>query len=222
MGLGGCYSCIKYLMFAFNFLFWLIGCALLGLGIWIRVDPNFEKYVNSQDQFNMLYTAAYILIAVGIIIMVIGFLGCCGAIRENTCMLGGFFVCLFIIFAVLLGFGIWAVVSKDTLRANIEDTLVSWVNKYRDDPAARNVMDNIQRDFDCCGAKRGRRDYPSDLEPESCKKQFYEEPCADSFFKWVSDHMLIIAGVAIGIAIVLILGMVFSMVLCCAIKEVNA
>jgi hypothetical protein len=28
-----------------------------------------------------------LLIAVGVIIMVLGFLGCCGAIKENRCML---------------------------------------------------------------------------------------------------------------------------------------
>lgn len=27
------------------------------------------------------------MIAIGVIIMVIGFLGCCGAIRENRCLL---------------------------------------------------------------------------------------------------------------------------------------
>lgn len=30
----------------------------------------------------------YILIAAGALIMVVGFLGCCGAIRESPCMLG--------------------------------------------------------------------------------------------------------------------------------------
>lgn len=28
-----------------------------------------------------------LMIAIGVIIMVLGFLGCCGAIRENRCML---------------------------------------------------------------------------------------------------------------------------------------
>ena len=58
------------------------------MGIWVRVDPNFQEYVQSTaESFNHLYTAAYVLIAVGVIIMVIGFLGCCGAIRESQCML---------------------------------------------------------------------------------------------------------------------------------------
>ena len=35
-----------------------------------------------------LFTAAYLLIAVGTIAFIIGFLGCKGSYSENTCMLG--------------------------------------------------------------------------------------------------------------------------------------
>lgn len=85
-------------MFAFNFLFWLLGCVILGIGIWIKVDPTTISDLAKEDAqlqkfFDELHTAnyesfgAYVLIAVGSIIMVIGFLGCCGAIRESQCML---------------------------------------------------------------------------------------------------------------------------------------
>ncbi len=67
--------------------FQLLGCAILGVGIWVRVDPHFKEYVDSSEAFNYLYTGAYILIFVGVTIMIIGFLGCCGAIRESQCML---------------------------------------------------------------------------------------------------------------------------------------
>ena len=69
-------------------MFQLLGCAIIGVGIWIRVDPNLSQYVESSDAFNYLYTGAYMLIGVGLVSMVIGFLGCCGAIRESQCMLG--------------------------------------------------------------------------------------------------------------------------------------
>ena len=67
--------------------FQLLGCAILGVGIWVRVDPNFKQYVDNSESFNYLYACAYILIVVGVIVMVVGFLGCCGAIRESQCML---------------------------------------------------------------------------------------------------------------------------------------
>ena len=69
------------------FVFQLLGCAVLGVGIWVRADPQFREYVDSNGNFNFLYTGAYILIVVGVIIMLVGFLGCWGALRENQAML---------------------------------------------------------------------------------------------------------------------------------------
>ena len=68
-------------------LFQLLGCAILGCGLWIRFDPQFEKYVNSSATFGELYIGSYILLGVGACVMVVGFLGCCGAIRESQRLL---------------------------------------------------------------------------------------------------------------------------------------
>ena len=69
------------------FVFQLLGCAILGVGIWVRVDTNFKEYVDNSEAFNYLYACAYILIAIGVVVMIVGFLGCCGSIRESQCML---------------------------------------------------------------------------------------------------------------------------------------
>jgi len=210
-------------MFAFNFLFWLLGCAILGVGIWIRVDPNFRQYVDSSDAFNYLYTGAYILIVVGVLVMIIGFLGCCGAIRESQCMLATFFVFLFIIFAVLLAAGIWAIIAKDDLKESVTKTLEESVRKYNTDNASKVFMDNVQNNFKCCGSSKGGEDYRHfDLDaPESCGKN-QKQSCDDKLFEYFRDNLVIIAGVAIGIGVVMLLGMVFSMMLCCAIREACA
>lgn len=215
--MGSCYTCIRYLMFAFNFLFWLLGCAILGVGIWVLVDENFSKYVDNSEHFNMLYTGAYVFVAVGVIIMVVGFLGCCGAIRENQCMLGMFFALLFIIFCILLGAGIWAVVAKDDVKETVNKALKEGVDGYYDESSAeRKFMDMVQTDFQCCGATMGILDYTKGV-PETCKA--FTQPCNDRLFQFVKENLLIIAGVSIGIAVILILGMIFSMILCCALRD---
>ncbi|XP_041365810.1 CD9 antigen-like [Gigantopelta aegis] len=216
---GSCYTCIKYLMFAFNFLFWLLGCAILGVGIWIRVDQDVAQYVNQSAQVNLLYTFAYILITIGIVIMIIGFLGCCGAIRESQCMLGTFFVCLFVIFAILLGVGIWAVVAKEDLKGVTGNMLQEAVDNY-DEPNSKSFLDTVQIKLQCCGATKGADDFKITAKiPESCKLPNYIKPCNEKFFNFIADHLIIVAGVFIGIAVVLILGMIFAMVLCCAIRD---
>uniref|UniRef100_A0A6I8NF30 Uncharacterized protein n=1 Tax=Ornithorhynchus anatinus TaxID=9258 RepID=A0A6I8NF30_ORNAN len=58
----------------------------------------------------------YILIAVGAVMMFVGFLGCFGAIQESQCLLGTFFTCLVILFACEVAAGIWGFVNKDQVR----------------------------------------------------------------------------------------------------------
>ncbi|XP_069133411.1 CD9 antigen-like [Argopecten irradians] len=228
MALGSCHTCIKYLMFAFNFLFWLLGCAILAVGIWILVGDSFSKYVDGAEEFAFLHTGAYILIVVGVIIMVIGFLGCCGAIRESQVMLGLFFGFLFIIFAVLLGAGIWAVMAKDSLKQLVADVLQKKVNEACDNNQdSKNFMKMVQDEFECCGATSGVSDYITTscvINPNifPCAADATMTGCNEKLQEFFSENLLIVAGVAIGIAFILILGMIFSMVLCCAIRDVTA
>ncbi|CAL1532430.1 unnamed protein product [Lymnaea stagnalis] len=224
MALGSCYTCIKYLMFAFNFIFWLLGCAILGVGIWLRVDENTVEFMKESTLVEIFHTLAYVLIAIGFFIMVIGFLGCCGAIRESQCMLATFFLFLFIIFATLLGFGIWAAVAKESFKEKTETWLKEAVENYDKNEAQKALMDGVQNYFQCCGYKNGIADYGLSgvTESSTCKADNIMKPCSSALYSWVESKLIIIAGVAIGIAVVLILGMVFSMVLCCAIRDTVA
>jgi len=207
-------------MFAFNFLFWLIGCAILGVGIWLRVDPTFQKYVDNSDNFNYLYTGAYILIFVGVLVMFIGFLGCCGAIRESQCMLCAFFVCLFIIFGALLAAGIWSIVAKDTLKTSVTETLQRAVDKYSNNVEAMRFMDLVQNNFKCCGAANGISDYKAQVaQIDPCDVETTTIPCDQKLFAYFSEHLIKVAGVGIGLGAVMVLGMIFSLMLCCAIRE---
>ncbi|XP_043404707.1 tetraspanin-18 isoform X2 [Chelonia mydas] len=82
---GDCLSCMKYLMFVFNFFIFLGGACLLGIGIWVIVDPTgFREIVAANP---LLFTGAYIMLAMGAMLFLLGFLGCCGAVRENKCLL---------------------------------------------------------------------------------------------------------------------------------------
>jgi len=76
----------------------LLGCTLIVVGIWILIDPNsilshqhsnkeFHQFLDDSSPFGYQTIAAYILIAVGVVVVVIGFLGCCGALRHSEWML---------------------------------------------------------------------------------------------------------------------------------------
>uniref|UniRef100_A0A8B9NVB6 CD81 molecule n=1 Tax=Apteryx owenii TaxID=8824 RepID=A0A8B9NVB6_APTOW len=92
MGVEGCTKCIKYLLFVFNFIFWLAGGIILGVALWLRHDSQTTNilYLQLGDKQapNTFYVGIYILIAVGAVMMFVGFLGCYGAIQESQCLLG--------------------------------------------------------------------------------------------------------------------------------------
>ena len=62
----------------------LLGCAILGIGIWLQVSKG--SYASIAPNFNFL-SATALCIAAGILVLIVGFFGCCGAIMENQCML---------------------------------------------------------------------------------------------------------------------------------------
>ena len=72
----------------------LSGLALLVLGIWIVADPSVEANLHVMEDANagliMTKYLAFALIAIGGLVFLIGFLGCCGALKENKCLLGKF------------------------------------------------------------------------------------------------------------------------------------
>lgn len=73
------------LPFSITMLAQLGGACLLGLGIWVIVDPTgFREIVAANP---LLLTGAYTLLAMGGLLFLLGFLGCCGAVRENKCLL---------------------------------------------------------------------------------------------------------------------------------------
>lgn len=56
----------------------------MAVGIWTCVD---HAYMEQLLGTNLYMSAAYILIATGVVVILISFLGCLGAVKEIKCML---------------------------------------------------------------------------------------------------------------------------------------
>lgn len=67
----------------------LCGAALLAVGIWVSVDgTSFLKIFGPMSSSAMQFVnVGYFLIAAGVVLFVLGFLGCYGAHSENKCAL---------------------------------------------------------------------------------------------------------------------------------------
>ncbi|KAJ3593106.1 hypothetical protein NHX12_005443, partial [Muraenolepis orangiensis] len=84
------------------------------------------------------FPGVYILIAVGAVMMVVGFLGCYGAIQESQCLLGTFFACLVLLFACEVAAGIWGYMHKDTVTKEMTNFYDSMYEKVMSDTLATN------------------------------------------------------------------------------------
>ncbi|XP_048881328.1 tetraspanin-8-like [Brienomyrus brachyistius] len=219
--------CIKYSLFFFNLLFWVSGCVILSVSVYLKVT----KDGNEITSFSFLGTL--LLIAVGVVIMIFGFLGCCGAIRESRCMLLLFFIGLLVIFSLLLTAGILGVTEKDKC--------MNWIReKLEKLNPLENMTDSVQTDLQavqekgkCCGLVKGYTDWGTKGIPNSCDckeesykcvnvseyRMVYETPCVEFVKTYLKQHLAVVLGVAFAIAVLMLFGMIFAMTLCCQIGK---
>ncbi|XP_067860892.1 CD9 antigen-like [Heptranchias perlo] len=215
-------KCVKYLLFGFNFLFWLAGTAVLAIGLWLRFDPKTRGIFEIENHPSTFYIGVYILIGAGALMMIVGFLGCCGAIQESTCMLGCFFLFLLVIFAVEIAAGIWGFLNKDKVTEEVKTFYHSLYDEYRktQEESQKAALIAMQKGLNCCGIGGAVEIFIRDTCPSTNTiGEFTRKSCLTAIEEVFNSKLYIIGAVGIGIGIIMIFGMIFSMVLCCAIRN---
>ncbi|KAJ8262451.1 hypothetical protein GJAV_G00166630 [Gymnothorax javanicus] len=223
----GCLCCLKYMMFLFNLVFWLCGCGLLGVGIWLSVSQG--SFATFSPSFPSL-SAANLVITVGTIVMVTGFLGCLGAIKENKCLLLSFFISLLIILLAESILLILFFVYMDKVSENAKQDLKDGLSLYYTDNnvGLRNAWNIIQAEWQCCGVT-GFSDWHDALRervvPDRCCQEHYQDcgrnttnlfwtqGCYEKVEEWLDDNKHLLGTIAMCILVIQLLGMAFSMTL---------
>jgi len=234
------YKIIKALFFTFNIIFWAAGCTLLGVSIWLLVDDDVAETVEVAGV--SIYTGSYVLIAAGALMFVVGFAGCCGAMKDSTLLLGIYFGFLFVIFGLQIGVSIWAFVEFGSLEEAVSAGL-------KETAEAQEIEDNvsylnIQQSFQCCGVSTICEGFDSEFYkgcectdtsdancdttvPSGCPAipssittgNIYQTPCDEAVYEFIDSNMLLVAGIALAIGLAELLGMVIACCLCNKIKE---
>ncbi|KAI1298175.1 CD63 antigen [Halotydeus destructor] len=165
-------SCVKYILFVFNFIFVIFG----GLLCWF----GYSMMENSKD-FGQLFdtpdTVAIGVIIVGFFVFLIAFLGCCGAIMESYCILLTFGIVVAVMLTVELILAGLVFAFKTDVQNAAEHGLSNGLNKYNaSNPDAHytRIIDDLQSSFKCCGINNasdwwGLVDpFQPNLLPKSC------------------------------------------------------
>lgn len=224
---------IKYLLFIFNFIFVLCGLAILVVGILVEIgNHNYSKHL--EDITNNLKFPAITLIVVGSIIFIIAFLGCCGAIRENYCMVVTFACLLLTILIIQVAISIYVFVTvknfdeNDFKKIYTENLFLAYNTGNQEQ---KSTVDAIQETLKCCGIEHPQ-DFTTRLGipiPGSCcSKQVsdicspleaYNEGCVTTIVNIFKSALTVLGGVALGIAAAELIGIIFALCLANSVKN---
>ncbi|EDV45641.1 tetraspanin-33 [Drosophila erecta] len=243
-------QCVKYMIFLLNFVFWLFGGLLLGIGVYAFKDKWEEANgsVRLENFYDVILNISLVMILAGMVIFLVSFSGCLGALRENTFLLKFYSMCLLLFFLLEMAIAIICFVCPQYMNTFLEKQFTDKIiHSYRDDPDLQNFIDFAQQEFKCCGlSNSGYQDWskneyfncssPSVEKcgvPYSCcinatdissglvnimcgysvqeapvpeaRKRIWTSGCIEIVRVWAEHNLYVIAGNALGIALIQLL-----------------
>ncbi|XP_060096187.1 tetraspanin-17 isoform X5 [Heteronotia binoei] len=196
--------CAKYLLFASNVLFWLLGAAFLAIGLWAWAEKGVLSNLSSITDLGG-FDPVWLFLVVGGVMFVLGFAGCIGALRENTFLLKFWSCC--------------GAHGPNDWNFNI------YFNCTDSNPS----RERCGVPFSCC-VKDPAEDvlntqcgYDVRLKLELEQQTFiHTKGCAVQFEKWLQDNLIVVAGTFVGIALLQIFGICLAQNLVSDINAVKA
>lgn len=207
---------VKYILFFFNFLCALAGLLLLIIAVLANSEGGIKQILHSD-----LSTPSVILAIVGGLVFIIAFFGCCGAIKESHCMLIMYAVILLTLLVIEVGAAVLAFVYRNQVEDVVRKEMAKEFSNYTNN---KEVVDKIQHEFQCCGANRPD-EWNSTLPPSCCKDEpcslvnAYKDGCSQKVIDESKYLLKKLGGVAIGVAFVKAIAVVFSLCLASSIKR---
>lgn len=245
---------VKYLLFIFNFLFWMISLVMVAIGVYARIMKHAEAALACLS-----VDPAVMLMVVGVLMFFITFCGCVGSLRENICLLQTFCIFLTIIFLLQLAAGVLGFIFSDKARNKVTEMINKAITHYRDDIDLQNLIDFGQTEFGCCGGvtytdwsqnmyfncmqnnpSRERCSVPFScciitkekvvintmcgqgmqmLDYLEAGKHIHTNGCIDKLVNWIHSNLFILGGIALGLAIPQLVGILLSQILINQIKD---
>ncbi|XP_068760768.1 CD151 antigen-like [Montipora capricornis] len=214
------------------------GIAVMAVGIFARVSASNYSALMEEGGFK---TAANILIAAGALVMIIGGIGCCGAMKEKKWLLLLYAFLVMMIFILEIASGIMAYSQRDKVIGKIENTVNKTITLdygEKDKKKLTEAVDNVQKELKCCGVTSpddwkkskwysSKGQGASEEVPKSCcknpaapkcskkgnKDAIYQKGCSQALQDFAKRKMAVIGGIGVGIAILQILGIIFAICL---------
>jgi len=240
------------MIFVFNnFLFLLIGLTAIGFGLWgfiqgekVFKEDWFPQIDNNglQKDFERNIKHGFTWLIVGAIVLVgISFLGFCGGMKENRCILAVFFVILFILTLVFIGALVIFYAAPELIEKAIDDGVAKQKTKYvecmRSSDCNSTIVDenveSLQTKFSCCLWNETFAEnntittcfdkWASASTSKPDDAVFHEKHCSEAlieFFKnLLNSKKIWFALIVIVVLFICAIQMILSLYICCKIKS---
>ncbi|XP_054902314.1 CD63 antigen [Poeciliopsis prolifica] len=229
MAVEGGMKFVKYVLFFFNFISLLCGLALIIVGVVVQV--SIHKTFRIMD-----FSASagpIILIVVGLLTFFVAFFGCCGAWKENHCMVATYSFFLSLVVIAEIAAVVVAYIYRDKVKNIIENNLSDMVTQYKvGSKELKETLDNFQENWKCCGAQNSSdwKYFGSDGQtvPDSCcivvkpdcgngtmtnSTKVHQKGCRDVMVTFLKRDAQWVIVAAIIVAVLQLLGIVFACLL---------
>ncbi|XP_014102812.2 23 kDa integral membrane protein [Bactrocera oleae] len=214
---------VKYVLFLFNILFVVCGILLIVFG---SILVSHVQQVGSIAQTFEANSVPIAILILGCVIFIISFLGCCGAIRENTCCTMTYSVIMLVLLLVQIALVILVWTQRAKFLNYVDQIVESIWKQHKTD---QKVMDALQLTFNCCGVD-GATDYTLNLEsvPNSCcgtnaascnMLDAIKRPgCKQAFHSFWDKSINIVRYAGLGVAAIELVAFIFA---CCLANQVR-
>ncbi|EGT54925.1 CBN-TSP-9 protein [Caenorhabditis brenneri] len=222
-------SCIKLLFFIINFFICIFGALICGFSLWANLDKDFGSHladfvrqidgidVKLVNEIAEYQASLWILVAVGALLFIVGFFGCCGAGCESPVLLGLFIFIIVILTAIELGATVFAMTNREEFVSSIQQVL----EKSSATPELRKNIRPIQNVLQCCGAtSQTQRLY---IEDGLCGPSPIAHPdnCFDRISHMVQSWGESIVVVAFLLLAIELFAILFSCILCRSSQDIR-
>ncbi|XP_072457368.1 tetraspanin-33-like [Notamacropus eugenii] len=138
---------VKYILFISCYLFWVASGLMIAVGLYAKLS----KESGAVD--SLLAEPSLIVIIVGALTFTVTFVGCTGALRDMPLLLKMFAVMLWLIFVLqVVAVGV-AFLFSGQVMDKAAFLMGKAIASYRDDLDLQNLIDYIQKKFECCGVR---------------------------------------------------------------------
>ncbi|CAJ0570468.1 unnamed protein product, partial [Mesorhabditis spiculigera] len=213
---------VKYILFLSNLVLWVGGLGLIITGTVMQLKFPLLFDLLGDERL----ATPIVLIGLGCMCTLLGFLGCCGAIRENYCLTVSFAVLLALVLMVETAAIIAGYALIDPLEKSLGKELTDGLKRYGKADGVTLAWDGMQQEWDCCGVYNSS-DYAGNL-PESCcvnpvygciknKAPIHTTGCLGQAQKLIGQHTFIVGIISTVLVTLQVLGVCFA---CCLSKSI--